>query len=359
MPTPNQIKSLNEIFSTLQSEQASLLDRIRKGDKDSESVRILHRALRSILVPLEPIVRNSEYLNDSDFQSLFDIIQGVAFQFSNIGLKLASISEVAAQLVEKNEHILRTADLLRRLIIETREQAVLQEVETQREAVHSVAEEAKEAQSEINEVLKDVQESAAIVRQDAADSAMRITLDTARKFYEDLSKRYLWVGIGLIILTIIVLVSLFCTLKSVKDECYDLECYVAEQQYLLESGENNSFRTMMNEDCVGCLRTLFYTQLIKSIMIRIVTISLLFWILGFLLRSINALSHNYVVTQHRVNSLVTAHLLIGRAKTRAENVIILNRASSAIFAHQPSGFNHRLPDNLAERIIQAGKEKKE
>ncbi|HYF66914.1 MAG TPA: hypothetical protein VD884_02210 [Ohtaekwangia sp.] len=104
--------------------------------------------------------------------------------------------------------------------------------------------------------------------------------------------------------------------------------------------------------CSGCKDDLLHFEMAKAIIYRILTISFLSAIVTICVKNYNNNMHNYVVSNHKSNSLAAAFGLLGRSITDSGKDSIMNLAANAIFSHQPTGFNKKDPENIISNIVQ-------
>lgn len=143
--------------------------------------------------------------------------------------------------------------------------------------------------------------------------------------------------IGVIISSIILVIILWVVFKNF---CFDLTCYsnISEINYNQIDSSGN--------------RTILYLEVFKAVTYRLLLISFVLYIVNFCVKNYNASKHNQTVNSQKANSLNAALVLLERAKTNEGNDNIMSQAASAIFSHQPTGYNKKDPENIGQSITE-------
>jgi len=143
--------------------------------------------------------------------------------------------------------------------------------------------------------------------------------------------------IGVIVSSLILLIVLWFVFKNF---CFDLTCYsnISEINYNQIDSSGN--------------RTILYLEIFKAIAYRLFLISFVVYIVNFCVKNYNASKHNQTVNSQKANSLNAALVLLERAKTDEGNDNIMTQAASAIFSHQPTGYNKKDPENISKSITE-------
>jgi hypothetical protein len=152
--------------------------------------------------------------------------------------------------------------------------------------------------------------------------------------YNKTAFRWLLAVIGSSLILLIVLWLVF------KNFCFDLTCYsnISEINYSqIDSSAN---------------RTILYLEIFKAIAYRLFIISFVLYIVNFCVKNYNASKHNQTVNSQKANSLNAALVLLERARTDEGNDNIMSQAASAIFSHQPTGYNKKDPENISRSITE-------
>jgi ElaB/YqjD/DUF883 family membrane-anchored ribosome-binding protein len=152
--------------------------------------------------------------------------------------------------------------------------------------------------------------------------------------YNRLASRWL---IGVIAASVLLLIILWIVFKNF---CFDLTCYtnISEINYNQIDSSGN--------------RTILYLEIFKAIAYRLFLISFVVYLVNFCVRNYNASKHNQTVNSQKANSLNAALVLLERAKTDEGNDNIMSQAASAIFSHQPTGYNKKDPENVSKSITE-------
>ena len=152
--------------------------------------------------------------------------------------------------------------------------------------------------------------------------------------YNRLAFRWL---IGVIAASVFLLIILWLVFKNF---CFDLTCYtnISEINYNQIDSSGN--------------RTILYLEIFKAIAYRLFLISFVVYLVNFCVRNYNASKHNQTVNSQKANSLNAALVLLERAKTDEGNDNIMSQAASAIFSHQPTGYNKKDPENVSKSITE-------
>ncbi|UJH69075.1 hypothetical protein [Allomuricauda sp. SCSIO 65647] len=152
--------------------------------------------------------------------------------------------------------------------------------------------------------------------------------------YNSTAKYWLYGIIGSTIFLIIMLWVVF------RNFCFDISCYqsISEIDYSkIDPGGNGM---------------ILYLEIFKSVAYRIFLISFIVYAVSFCVRNYNANKHNFTVNAQKANSLNAALVLLERAKTDDGNDNIMIQAASAIFSHQPTGYNKKDPENIGNSITE-------
>ncbi len=118
--------------------------------------------------------------------------------------------------------------------------------------------------------------------------------------------------------------------------------------------------TKLKTDCEDCFQTVVYLEIFKTVLFRILIVSILIFALGFCTKNYNAYMHNHTINLHKSNSLYASGVLLNRAKTETGIDSLINSAANAIFSQQPTGYNYKgqaKVDLLTDQITRAIKSK--
>lgn len=145
---------------------------------------------------------------------------------------------------------------------------------------------------------------------------------------------YVWGGI-LILLLIILAICCYSFLGSCwKDSCEIFATYSKEPKEFL--------------------RTLFYTDLAKNILIRLFLLSMLVLLIKYAMKHINALMHNYTINTHKANSLAAAMRIFASITNESTRELVMETASKEIFTQQKTGYltkeDGKLDFNIIEKL---------
>lgn len=143
--------------------------------------------------------------------------------------------------------------------------------------------------------------------------------------------------IGVIISSLLLLIILWLVFKNF---CFDLTCYsnISEIDYNQIDSSGN--------------KTILYLEIFKAVAYRLFLISFVLYLVNFCVKNYNANKHNQTVNSQKANSLNAALVLLERAKTDEGNDNIMTQAASAIFSHQPTGYNKKDPENISKSITE-------
>ncbi len=160
----------------------------------------------------------------------------------------------------------------------------------------------------------------------------------------DWNKRssYIWSGILITLIIILVIASCIFINMCWKDTC---KVFVNYANQPLEF-----------------LRTLFYTDLAKNILIRLFLLSMLVFMIKYAMKHINALMHNYTVNTHKANSLAAAMRIFASIKNESTRDLVMASATKEIFNQQRTGYltkeDGKLDFNILEKFASIFKNSK-
>jgi hypothetical protein len=122
----------------------------------------------------------------------------------------------------------------------------------------------------------------------------------------------------------IILVILGCSLWFLYSCINGFEC-VLGNAFL--QGENLEF-----------IRTAFYLELSKRVLIRLFILSVLIYILKFAIKNYGASKHNEMINRHKANAFAAAPMLADRVKGAEGQDSIIQIASNEIFTQRKTGY---------------------
>lgn len=196
------------------------------------------------------------------------------------------------------------------------------------------AKEIEELKTRLSSELKDFEKR-------YKDQFKRAELVNQREIFSiqasDYDKTAFWWLIGVIGSSLLLLIILWLVFKNF---CFDLTCYsnISEINYNQIDSSGN--------------RTILYLEIFKAIAYRLFLISFVLYLVNFCVKNYNASKHNQTVNSQKANSLNAALVLLERAKTDEGNDNIMTQAASAIFSHQPTGYNKKDPENISKSITE-------
>ena len=229
----------------------------------------------------------------------------------------------------------------------------------------SLSKELAEAQGHNEEIKKELNS----LREVAKDVTNREAVKRQRTFYDGQARTFLWLGaISFVLFTCLSAWFMF-RVRSYMDERTAMEDFAQQdaslfthalQKEILAQGSVVATSVdRFDKSCPDCERSLFINTIIKAHVIRIVEISFMLFLIAVALRSLNSSLHNYTINMQRANSLRAALQLLDRSHTDEAKDAMMDKAASAIFAHQPTGFNTKPPANLVQSVLEFGKSKTE
>lgn len=117
---------------------------------------------------------------------------------------------------------------------------------------------------------------------------------------------------------------------------------------------NSSVKQNANELYSGIGHSLYFLEIGKAIFYRLIILSIGTFIIKACYTNYRAEKHNCLVNSHKDNSMKGAIGLINSATDESVKDHILQLAASAVFSHQPTGYNDKEVESMGfgERIIE-------
>ncbi|MBL7945290.1 MAG: hypothetical protein JNN32_04440 [Flavobacteriales bacterium] len=168
--------------------------------------------------------------------------------------------------------------------------------------------------------------------------------------------------------TAVALIITFVLLLAQQDSVKIMKDYLDQEAELVvrSYGEHDLTKDSMgaamdrfNTTCEGCMRTLFINTIIRANAVRIISVSFVLFLIAVALKAFYSGAHNYTINMQRSNSLTAALELFDKPVAQEAKDALLDKAASAIFTHQPSGFNSKPPSNMFQSLLDFAKSKKE
>jgi len=187
----------------------------------------------------------------------------------------------------------------------------------------------------------------------ARATATKQTIKNEQAFFANQAIKFVriaYAGLTVFILLSIWLLWVLSTFHSSGDIVKD---------YLAQDVSIRAQMAQFQSACPDCMRTLFLNALFKANAVRLVQVSFLLFLIAVALKSFNSGIHNYTINMHRSNALHAALRLFDKPVTDAGKDALIDKAASAIFVHQPTGFNSKTPSNLVQNIMELGKKQKD
>lgn len=283
-------------------------------------------------------------VSDAQIGTLTDYLTQLRFSIESVGGQRTGRLESIVKLVEQGSIRL---EYLRVRIIATAQSALAIDLEGKRNEIQSSID-------ALNEIAK--------------DKVNKHSLEQQSTYYSEQAIQFR--GIALASLGVfIVLCAWFANrLHSYQGPGAVISDYIAQDSMLAKRAhEEHPFTKAqmgtiverLTAACPDCMRSLFINALVKANAIRIVEVSFLLFLIAVALRVFNSSAHNYTINMQRSNSLRAALQLLDRSHSNEAKDAMMDKAASAIFAHQPSGFNAKPPSNLVQSAIAFGKSTKQ
>lgn len=137
---------------------------------------------------------------------------------------------------------------------------------------------------------------------------------------------YIWNGILLLLLFVLAIFSFYFIKSCWKDSCDIFTTYSDKPQEYL--------------------RTLFYSDLAKNLLIRIFMLSIIILLIKYTMKHINALMHNYTINTHKANSLAAAMRIFASITNDSTREIVIATAAKEIFSQQKTGYLNKEDQKL-------------
>lgn len=152
---------------------------------------------------------------------------------------------------------------------------------------------------------------------------------------------YWLVGICISFISLLLLIWLLF-----KNFCFEASCF-----NLIELKNYNAI-------CNDCGEQVLWLEIFKSLLFRILIISIALYLLSFTVKNYNNSKHNLTINRHKQNSFEAALVLIHHTDSGKDEII--SKAAQAIFVQQKTGYIAKENDNnnagLIEQIINLKKD---
>jgi hypothetical protein len=225
-------------------------------------------------------------------------------------------------------------------INDSERESILEESRKIAEEIKNQKDSSKQYLEEISNLKNQLEERLSYVDAKYRELTPKSEFYSKGTFFEieaDKNKRnsYLWAAIILIVTVVFVVVLR----EIVLNFCFEMKC--------LDPCKLNIY----NESCADCGKILFYFEILKAVLFRILIISLLIFMLSFSIKNYNANRHNYTINKHKSNSFFAVLALLETVSGEGRDKLVLNAANS-IFTHQNTGYLNKESDLINSNVIE-------
>jgi hypothetical protein len=274
---------------------------------------------------LESVLKGIKSFNTpgGEISDINSIIQG--FNFDGIRKKIEEDIPKLTYLIDSNE--------LDGLVEESKSQ--IQELKKNQKEIESIFESAKEIGQEIKATSESVKETVQNTIRPEIEKAAAIigSRDFEKSATKNLATKELY---GKLIIAWLILLLIYIIYLG-NNFCFEFKCMYNCCLIDFESKLKSAGNKILNYE-IG-----------KAIFYRLLIVSIGLIILRFLISNFRAAAHNEIINNHRADALAAGFLLMDKAGGEASHEISA-LVANAIFAHQPTGYNNKEPENIVNAI---------
>ncbi|MES2487573.1 MAG: hypothetical protein V4581_16705 [Bacteroidota bacterium] len=146
------------------------------------------------------------------------------------------------------------------------------------------------------------------------------------KIFEEAAKNnkqtafYWFIGIIAAVCLFIIII-----IKMKNNFCFDLKCY--------DVSDLGAYKSV----CEDCAEHVLVYELIKSMLFRLLIISMLIYLISFCVKNFNAALHNRTINKHRDNSFKAAFHFYNNMGSDNKDEMLM-KAADALFTYQKTGY---------------------
>ena len=194
-----------------------------------------------------------------------------------------------------------------------------------------------------NKQKKILDKNLKLIEERYKDVVAKSEIDIQKNQFEIAADKHRQRAIITIVITFIYLAIISPFLWYIMTEfCFEVKCF--DRVECLE----------YDQICPDCGKHMLYFEMFKAAFFRLLTISLILYILSFLIKNYNASMHNMVINKQRANSLDASQGMLDSLSQEARDKVLL-QVSNSIFSHQKTGYLRKEGDpqnpNFIEKII--------
>lgn len=318
-------------------------DKIYREELGTESFVNIKTLIDDLNSKINRTDQVKEKIGDGLLSQVYNVYKQIIAKLNQVinydnGQFVSNKATIETQINAQHEQLLNHWPQVVAIINDTSENQdaseLLDELNKLSEKSEADAKEIEELKTRLSSELKDFEKR-------YKDQFKRAELVNQREIFSiqasDYDKTAFWWLIGVIGSSLLLLIILWVVFKNF---CFDLTCYanISEINYNQIDSSGN--------------RTILYLEIFKAIAYRLFLISFVLYLVNFCVKNYNASKHNQTVNSQKANSLNAALVLLERAKTDEGNDNIMTQAASAIFSHQPTGYNKKDPENISKSITE-------
>lgn len=318
-------------------------EKIYREELGTESFVNIKTLINDLTTKINRTDQVKEKIGDSLLSQVYNVYKQIIAQLNQVinynnGQFVSNKAAIENQINTQYENLLNYWPQVVAIINDTAENQdaseLLSELDKLSKKSESDAKEIEDLKIRLSSELKDFEKR-------YKDQFKRAELVNQREIFSiqssDYEKASFWWLIGVIASSVILLIVLWMVFKNF---CFDLTCYsgIAEINYNQIDSSGN--------------RTILYLEVFKAVAYRLFLISFVLYLVNFCVKNYNANKHNQTVNSQKANSLNAALVLLERAKTDDGNDNIMTQAASAIFSHQPTGYNKKDPENISKSVTE-------
>ena len=318
-------------------------EKIYREDLGTESFVNIKTILDDLTSKIDRTDKIKDKIGDGLLSQVYNVYKQIIAKLNQVinydnGQFVSNKTTIETQINAQYEQLLNHWPQVVAIINDTSENQdaseLLNELNKLSEKSEADAKEIEDLKTRLSSELKDFEKR-------YKDQFKRAELVNQREIFSiqasDYDKTAYWWLIGVIGSSVILLIVLWLVFKNF---CFDLTCYsnISEIDYNQIDSSGN--------------RTILYLEVFKAIAYRLFILSFVLYIVSFCVKNYNASKHNQTVNSQKANSLNAALVLLERARTDEGNDNIMAQAASAIFSHQPTGYNKKDPENISKSVTE-------
>lgn len=316
-------------------------DKIYREDLGTESFINIKTLIDDLTLKINRTNQVKEKIGDNLLSQVYNVYKQIIGQLNQVikynnGQFVSNKINIENQIIAQYEQLLNHWPQVVAIINDTAENKdvteLLEELDKRTKKSEADAKEIEELKTRLSAELKDFEKKYKDQFKRAEIVNQREIFSIQAADYNSKANRWLYGVIGSSLLLFFILWMVF------KNFCFDLSCYV------------NVSDINYNQIDPSGNRIILYLEIFKAVAYRLFLISFLIYLVSFCVKNYNASKHNQTVNSQKANSLNAALVLLERAKTDDGNDSIMSQAASAIFSHQPTGYNKKDPENVSKSI---------